>query len=161
MTSPRDGDDAADLAPRLSAALGLLARRLRPTHGELAMGHFSTLAWLDRHGPQRVGDLARAERVSAPVMTRIVTTLADRGLVVRSRTCDDARGVLIEVTPAGLAVVAGARAERAAAAAALLDGLDAEELASLAAAIGALERIAGLAEPGPDASPEVHPELSR
>lgn len=137
-----------ELAPRLSAALGLLARRLRPVHGELAMGHFSTLAWLARHGPQRVGDLARAERVSAPVMTRIVTTLADRGLVVRSRTCDDARGVLIEITADGLAVVAAARAERAASAATLLAELDAAEVAALAGAIEALERLAGLAEPG-------------
>jgi DNA-binding MarR family transcriptional regulator len=139
-----------DLPRRLSAALGLLARRLRPVRGELAMGHFSTLAWLDRHGPQRVGDLARAERVSAPVMTRIVTTLADRGLVVRSRTCEDARGVLIEVTPDGLAMVAEARAERTAAAAALLGRLDHAERVALAGALEALERLAGLAEPGPE-----------
>ena len=44
----------------------------RPVRGELSLGHFSTLATLERHGPQRIGDLARAERTSAPVMTRIV-----------------------------------------------------------------------------------------
>lgn len=143
-----------ELARRLSAALGLLARRLRPVRGELAMGHFSTLAWLDRHGPQRQGDLARAERVSAPVMTRIVTTLADRGLVVRSRTSADARGVLIEVTDEGRAVVAEARRERAAATAELLARLEPEDRVRLVDAIDALERIAGLTDPAAEARHE-------
>ena len=91
-----------ELARRLSVAFGLLSRRLRPERGELSLGHFSTLASLERHGPQRIGDLARAERVTAPVMTRIVAVLHGRGLVAREASPDDGRAVQVADHPCGL-----------------------------------------------------------
>lgn len=135
------------LARRLSVSLALLSRRLRPERGELSMGHFSTLALLDREGPQRVGDLARAERVSAPVMTRIVGVLDGRGLVVREPSPYDGRVVQVAITGAGAALVAEVRAERAAAVAELLAALEPDQRAALAGAVEALEALATRASP--------------
>jgi DNA-binding MarR family transcriptional regulator len=135
------------LAGRLATALGQLARRLRPERGELSLGHFSTLATLERHGPQRVGDLARAERVSAPVMTRIVAVLHDRGLVARGASPEDGRAVRVAITTAGSALVAEVRAERAASVAELLARLDPRELAALESGVEALEALAAQASP--------------
>ncbi len=136
-----------ELARRLSVAFGLLSRRLRPERGELSLGHFSTLASLERHGPQRIGDLARAERVTAPVMTRIVAVLHGRGLVAREASPEDGRAVQVAVTAAGSALVAEVRAERAAEVARLLGGLDPDQRAALAGATEALEALATLASP--------------
>jgi DNA-binding MarR family transcriptional regulator len=138
------------LAGRLATAIGLLARRLRPVRGELSMGHFSTLAALERHGPQRIGELARAERVSAPVMTRIVAVLHERGLVERRASPEDGRAVRVTIAPAGRALVAEVRAERAASVVELLERVDAGQRAALEGAVGALE---ALAEASPVAPP--------
>lgn len=49
------------------------------------------------------GDLAEATTRDAPTMSRIVDTLAKRGLVARVADPDDARARLIVLTPAGRA----------------------------------------------------------
>ena len=61
----------------------------------------------------RIGDLTGAVRLSQPALSRAVTRLAGRGFLTRSGTPDDARCVLITLTPAGrdiLATAAGVHA---------------------------------------------------
>ena len=131
-----------EVAGRLAAVVARVGRRIRPTHGELSAGHFSTLATIARFGPQRPSDLARVERVSAPTMTRIVGVLEARDLVTRRQTPEDARSVTIEITLEGTRLLGQARTERTAALGELLDVLDDDELDRLAAALGALEAVA-------------------
>lgn len=131
-----------DVAERLARAVGRIGRRTRPTHGGLSVGHYSTLSTIDRLGRQRLGDLARIERVSAPTMTRLVTTLEGRGLAVRTANPDDARSVTVDITDEGRSTVLVARAERAATVAELLVVLDDEQLARVAGALDALELVA-------------------
>lgn len=133
---------AEEVAARLARVVGRIGRRTRPTHGGLSVGHYSTLSTIDRLGPQRLGDLARVERVSAPTMTRLVTTLERRGFAERTANPDDARSVTVDVTDAGRAVILEARAERAATVASLVDVLDEDQLARLADALDALEVLA-------------------
>jgi DNA-binding MarR family transcriptional regulator len=130
------------VAARLARVVGRVGRRTRPSHGELSAGHYSTLSSIDQLGPQRLGDLARTERVSAPTMTRLVTTLEERGLAQRTATPEDARSVTVEITAAGRALVLAARAERASAVRALLDVLDDDAVARIDAALDALEAVA-------------------
>ncbi|MDO8108463.1 MarR family transcriptional regulator [Isoptericola sp. b441] len=137
----------SDDAARLATAFGLLARQLRPVRGELSLGHFSTLASLERHGPQRIGDLARVERTSAPVMTRIVNVLERRELVARAVSEQDRRVVEVTITAAGLRLVEEVRAERADAVTLLLAGLTDSEREALAGAVEALEALAARATP--------------
>ncbi|MCL2463944.1 MAG: hypothetical protein FWF28_02585, partial [Micrococcales bacterium] len=63
MSQPASVDDSrAEVASRLTPVLFRIGRRIRPAAGELAIGHFSTLATLYRYGPQRPSDLGRCER---------------------------------------------------------------------------------------------------
>lgn len=140
----------AAIAARLTPALLRIGRRIRPTSGELAGGHFSLLATLERRGPQRPSDLARIERFSPPAVARAVGALADRGLVVRSPSPDDARSSLVHITAAGAALLESARADQASAVTGLLAALDDEQLEALGAALDALERVAAEASGGPD-----------
>jgi len=137
-----------EIAARLAAVVGQIARRTRPTHGELSVGHFSTLATIVRFGPQRPSDLARAERISAPTVTRIVSVLESRHLVERHQTPDDARSVTIAITAEGRRLLDQARAEQSAIVGELLEVLDAGRLDRVAAAVEALEAVAAAAVGG-------------
>lgn len=141
-------DERAAIAARLTPALLRIGRLVRPASGELAVGHFSTLATLHRRGPQRPSDLARIERFAPPAVARVVGALEDRGLVVRRPSPDDARSSLVEITEAGTALLASARAEQAEAVARLLAVLDDDELETLSGALGVLERVASEAGAG-------------
>jgi len=137
-TSP----DPSDVAARLAVVVGRVARRIRPTHGDLSAGHFSTLATIERLGPQRPSDLARIERMGAPAMTRIVALLESRGLLERSPAPDDARSVLLHLTDAGNGVVQDVRTERAGIVAELIADLAPDELRAVSEALTPLERVA-------------------
>ncbi|MGC5166929.1 MarR family winged helix-turn-helix transcriptional regulator [Luteimicrobium sp. DT211] len=134
--------DPTAVAARLAVVVGRIARRIRPTHGDLSAGHFSTLATIERLGPQRPSDLARVERVGAPAMTRMVALLESRGLLERSPAPDDARSVLLHLTDAGLEVVEEVRTERAGIVAELIAGLDADQLRAVTDALDPLEQVA-------------------
>lgn len=139
-----------DLAGRLARVIGQLARRIRPSIGELSMGHFSTLASIERMAGSRPGDLARLERVSAPTMTRILATLSDRGLIVRRPSAGDGRALSVDLTAKGRAIVLRTRAERAATVAEFVERLDEDQLQRLTAALDALEELAAAAAVPPD-----------
>lgn len=139
------GEQPDELAGRLARVVGQIARRIRPSIGELSMGHFSTLASIERAGGSRPSDLARTERVSAPTMTRILATLESRGLVLRQQSPGDARSVSMVLTAQGRAIVLRTREERAATVAELLRQLDGEQVRRLTDALRALEEIAAAA----------------
>jgi len=143
VTAPEPADDArSEVAARLTPALLRIGRRIRPASGDLAVGHFSTLATLYRYGPHRPSDLARIERFSAPAVTRIVGALEERGLVVRRPSPDDARSTLVEITDAGRDLLVATRTEQAHGVGLLLAVLDDDELAAVAGALDALEKVA-------------------
>lgn len=148
------GADAEALRAQVAEVLARVAprvtRRIRPNRAELAAGHFSTLATLQRFGSLKPGELARVERVSAPTMTRIISTLEDRGLVGRAQCADDARSVTVTLTADGEALLEVARGDQAAALAEVLVALDDAQVASIAAALPALEAVAHAAASSPE-----------
>src|SRR5437867_8374777 len=74
-----------DLAPRLRLALTRLGRRLRQqSDGDVTATMLSALSSVDRLGPLTLGELAAAERVQPPTITRVAGRLEERGLVQRS-----------------------------------------------------------------------------
>ena len=75
-----------------SAAIHLL-RRVREEDEEAGVGpaRLSALSVLVFGGPQRLTDLARAEQVRPPTMTKVVTGLEGAGLARRTADPDDAR----------------------------------------------------------------------
>ncbi|HEX4444352.1 MAG TPA: MarR family transcriptional regulator [Galbitalea sp.] len=125
---------------RLSLVVGRLNRRLAAAPGGLSHGLLMSVATVAKRGPLRLAELAQLEQVSAPSMTRTVSELETRGLVVRSVDPDDGRAFQVEVTPAGLEAILRAREARAQVIAHMLSGLDVADVASIEAALPALER---------------------
>jgi DNA-binding MarR family transcriptional regulator len=96
----------AGLASSLRVSIARLNRRLRTERGDsepprLSVGGVAVLAVLFREGDRTIGQLAAAERVQPPSMTRTVTCLEEEGLVERLPNPDDGRQVVIRLAPAG------------------------------------------------------------
>ncbi|GAA4973502.1 MarR family winged helix-turn-helix transcriptional regulator [Streptomyces hyderabadensis] len=109
--------------------------------GGLSTAAASTLARLSREGPQRLTELARAEGVSQPNMTQLVTRLERAGLARRTADASDGRGVLVAVTPTGLEVLAARRAERSRALRRLMEDMTGPERQATTTALLALARV--------------------
>jgi DNA-binding MarR family transcriptional regulator len=130
----------------LTAAHRCVAERLAADLARscaLSVNDFEILLRLDRApvARLRLGELNESVPLTQPALSRAVTRLAARGLVIRAGAPDDGRGVLIVLQPAGRdalrqAVPVHARAIREA----LLDHLSAAEQRLLAIV---LQRVAG------------------
>lgn len=82
-----------------------ISRRVRfESNTEVAPHQFSVLVKL-RHRPWTPGELAEAERVSPPSMTRTVNCLVDEGLVDKVGNPADGRQKVLHLTPAGAELV--------------------------------------------------------
>src|SRR5215217_7620185 len=96
-----------------SAAIHLL-RRVSRVDDESGIGpaRLSALSVLVYGGPLTLGELADAERVTAPTMTRIVDGLERDGLARREPHPEDGRSVRVVLTERGREVFARARQRR-------------------------------------------------
>jgi DNA-binding MarR family transcriptional regulator len=120
------------LDPAIEAALA--------PHG-ISRGEFDVLGALRRSGPAgtlALGTLAGRVFRTAGTMSVRVDRLAERGLVSRRPDPADGRGVLVELTPAGRAVVDAALADHLANQERLLAPLDTAERARLAGLLARL-----------------------
>jgi len=120
-TDPSTGDQATcdqattDLAEALRLTIARLARRIRQHQGStLTPSQYSALATIERHGPIRLSDLAVAERIAPPTITKIVAGLEEAGQVRRDVDPDDRRAALVQLTTKGHATLARLRTERTA-----------------------------------------------
>lgn len=138
---------APQQASQLRVSVARLARRLRQegSHDENATpSQLTALATLYRDGPMTLGELAAAEHVKPPSMTRIVAALEERGLVRRETAPDDARVVLVSATQTGLRAHEEYRKRRDAWLALELAKLTSAERELLRKASDILDRMAGL-----------------
>jgi len=93
-------------------------------------------------GPRPLGELAAAEGVAGPTMTRIVDGLVAGGLAERRPDPRDGRAALIAATPAGEELMRAAAARRISAIASAIAELPAADRRRLAASAGQLDRLA-------------------
>ncbi|MFF6965114.1 MarR family winged helix-turn-helix transcriptional regulator [Streptomyces anthocyanicus] len=135
-TSPEGPDD-------LIVAVEQMIRYVRQSArtGGLSTAASSTLARLSHEGPQRLTELARAEGVSQPNMTQLVTRLERAGLARRTADASDGRGVLVAVTSTGAEVLDRRRAERARALRQLMEDMTGPERQATTTALLALARV--------------------
>jgi DNA-binding MarR family transcriptional regulator len=136
---------AFDTADRLhSAAIHLLRRVRREDDATgLPAPQTSALSVIVFRGPLTLSQLAEAEQVRAPSITRIVADLEDAGLVVRERTESDRRVTYVRATSRGRAVLEKARGRRIAVIAQQISELPADDLERLRGALEVLERVVG------------------
>jgi len=106
----RKGVELADLVH--STAIHLL-RRLRVRDRESGVGpaQLSALSVLVFGGPKSLRELAEAEHVKPPTMSRIVSSLQRARLVRRHRT-EDGRRIRLEATPRGVTLMWEGRRRR-------------------------------------------------
>lgn len=128
----------------LRIAVMRLARRMRLERGgsDVTDGQLSALFVLAKYGAQSLGSLSEFERVTPPSMSRTVGGLEGDGLVTRTASADDRRKVLIEITPAGLAIVRETTRRRAAWFSTVLAALTDEQRDALDAAAPILRELA-------------------
>ena len=96
------GDADDELAARLRVAVTRLNRRLRQ---ESLAGHSpsqaAALGSINRLGRPTLGELAQAEQVQPPTMTRMIAAMESAGLVRRLADAEDRRVSRVELTEAG------------------------------------------------------------
>ncbi len=107
----------------------------------LSPARLSALSVLVFGGPSTVGQLAAAEQVRSPTMTRLVQELEADGMVSRAPSASDGRVVEVRATARGRRVLLAARRRRVASLSGLLADLEPKDLAALDHAASLLEKL--------------------
>jgi DNA-binding MarR family transcriptional regulator len=135
-------ETVADLPSRLRFALMRLSRRLRQNDGSDATpSQVSALSSVEAHGSLTLGELAAYERVAPPSMTRIVSHLEERDLVLREVDASDRRVARVSITDAGRTLLTEVRNKKTAYLAERISLLSEEDRAVLQAALPVIERL--------------------
>jgi DNA-binding MarR family transcriptional regulator len=137
--------DSVELANRLRPVLLTLNRHLRrEAHAEgITGGQAALLAQIRKYPQLGVRELAAREGISAPSMTRYLDRLEKAGLIVRTRSPQDARRIRLALTPKGVRVLRSVRRRRTVWLAERLEGLPPSEQRAVADAIEPLMRLLG------------------
>lgn len=136
--------ETRDVAARLhSASIRLLRTLRREDDGSgLSAPRLSALSVIVFAGPTSLVDLAQAEQVRPPTMSRIVDALVDKGLVTRVVDPRDRRSVRIAATSDGVQLLEAGRERRVHALIRRLGRLADSERRALARGVEILERVA-------------------
>jgi len=137
--------DTAELAGELRLAVHRLTRRLRQENppDDLTLSQISALAVVFREGSLTAGDLAAAEQVRPPSMTRMIAALETAGMVERTTNPADARQVMVSITERGRSTMETYIRLREQWLTEQLADLSGDELATLQRACDLLVRLAG------------------
>ena len=135
-----------ELADRLhSAAIRLLRslRRVDEATG-LTAPRLSILSVLVFAGPQTLGQLAQAEQVRPPTMTRLIAALEIDGFVKRASDASDGRVSIISATKKGEALMWLGRKRRVSSLAKRLESLSKRELQQLGQAAALIAQVSSM-----------------
>lgn len=134
-----------ELETRLIATVPLVMRHLlaharrRRAWKRLTYQQFNVLRIIHGEDGLPQAEIARRLLVSAPVVTRLASGLAEAGLVERRRDPADKRTVLLALTPAGRRQATAMRRDLLAAARELIEPLPAGRRAAVARALDELQ----------------------
>lgn len=113
--------------------------RRRATWKRITYQQYNVLRIIHTEGPMPQAAIARRLLVTAPVVTRLASSLVDAGLLERGRDPKDRRSVRLTLTPTGRRRAAALRRDLEAAAAELIEPLPPDRRASVAAALEELQ----------------------
>ena len=136
------GGKTFETADRLHSAAIHLLRRLRVRDRESGVGpaQLSALSVLVFGGPRSLGELADAEQVRPPTMSRIVAGLENAGLVRRHAT-EDGRRVRLEASAKGTKILQEGRKRRVESLAKAVSSLSEEEQQKLGTFTDLLQQV--------------------
>jgi DNA-binding MarR family transcriptional regulator len=134
---------AEEIAEQLHSAAIHLLRGLRRADEASGLNgpRLSALSVIVFGGPISLGQLAAAERVRPPTMTRMVNALEGLGLVDKKASDEDRRSILIFATMRGRRLLVKGRERRTRALAQQIADLDAAEQAVLQNAINVIRKV--------------------
>lgn len=135
--------DISELGSRLRVAMARLVRRARQeaVEGEMTPSMTSALGSIYGLGAPTLGELAAAEHVQPPTITKLVGRLEGDGLVVREVEAADRRVVRVRLSPTGRRLVERTRMRAGAYMTRRLRTLSDDERAVVEAALPILERL--------------------
>ncbi len=138
-----NSQDVLAIADRLHSAAIHLLRRVRKRDVATGQGpaRLSALSVLVFGGPKTLGQLAAAEQVRPPTMSRIVAGLARSHLIEITPDPDDARRLRIRSTAEGERLLHRGRQLRVEHLASQLNRLTEAELAKIADAVQVLQKM--------------------
>ena len=141
---PGDTESLEAVASALNSGAIRLLRSLAAVDRQagLTPARLSALSVIVFAGPRQLGELASAEGVAGPTMTRIVDGLVAAGLAERRPDPRDRRASEIAATPAGEVLMRAAAGRRIAAIASAIAELPAADRRRLTASAGLLDRLA-------------------
>jgi len=125
-----------------SSAIHLL-RNVRTEDSAMGIGpaQASALSVVVFGGPLSLNELAQAEQVRPPTMSRIVEALVRAGLVRREANREDRRSITISSTDKGTKIIHGGRSRREKRLIKLLSTLHPDEITCLGKASRILSRV--------------------
>ena len=113
--------------------------RKRRAWNDLTYQQYNVLRLIDTLGEQPQAEVARRLMVTAPVVTRLASTLAEAGLVERRPDPGDRRAVLLWLTPRGRRRARAMRRDLLEAARELLEPIPASRRKAVARALDELQ----------------------
>lgn len=141
-SDPAGAAELAETAARLRLAVMRLSRKIRQqTVEDVTQSQVSVLASVERAGTPTLGELAAAEQVRPPSMTRQVDTLVAAGLLDKLPDPADGRVARVQLTAAGRRALHRSRSLRTAYLVRRLEALTAAERAQVTALTELLERM--------------------
>src|SRR6478735_1651945 len=142
MSPDTTAPSATEIAGKLRFSVTRLARLLRQQdHTGFAPTTLAALATINREGPLTLGELAAAEQVAPPTITKAVSKLEAAGFVTREQDAGDRRIHWVQITDEGHRQLEASRSRRTAWLATRLRQFDADELARLGDVVDLLERL--------------------
>ncbi|MDP9049119.1 MAG: MarR family transcriptional regulator [Acidobacteriota bacterium] len=141
--STRTSLTSQSIADELHSAAVQLLRGLRKVDAGAGLNapRLSALSVVVFGGPVSLGDLAAAEQVRPPTMTRIVNALEKQGLVTKVRDQHDRRNIAISATMKGKMGMIQGRNRRIQSLADRIERLDAPERNTLHCAAAAIRKM--------------------
>jgi DNA-binding MarR family transcriptional regulator len=108
------------------------------------MSQISALSTIQRHGPLRVGDLARREQISKSSVTRLVARLEETDYLERRVDPEDGRSFVVVITAHGHDLLAASRRRANEFLAHQVGRLSEDDRHAIFAALPSLERLVAL-----------------
>lgn len=142
MARPTPSRDVAVVAMQLhSVAIHLLrtVRKVDPASG-LTPQRLSAMSVVVFGGARTMRDLAAAEQVSVPTMSRLVQALEEEGLLTRAVDPDDRRSEHLVATAKGKRLLKQGQERRLKLVSNILERMPAAEFRALARAVPALQQ---------------------
>ena len=109
----------------------------------MTASQYAALVTISKKGELTLGELAAAEGVAPPSMTRIAANLEQAGLVHRRADPLDRRVALVVLSPAGAQLLVEARTRREVYLRERLEAMTPEDVDVLARAAALMSRLAG------------------